>query len=191
VIQVIYRLRDGFRAKGDIRAIGERIEALKKRHATPENPEGSVSDEEVLEDARSPDSPLHGCFTWDESDAARLQNLHEARYLMRCYEVRIEKTDSAPIVISPANVRISAPEGRSRFVSPVVAMSNAETRAAVLREALSLVIGAQQRLRNFQELSPALIRAINEVRTLMEAELEPKPAPKARRRPARGVQATA
>src|SRR5580765_883545 len=49
--------------------------------------------ENVVEAAKEPTSRLHGFFTWDDSVAAKKYRLHEARQLIKTYELYIEDRD--------------------------------------------------------------------------------------------------
>lgn len=171
---ITYEFRDGYRFHGDPRAIGSRIEALKRRHATPEKPEGDTSPEEVLEDARSPDSPLHDCFTWDLAKAARAHHIREAVQLINCYRVVVLETDRKPIVIDPANVRIREPEGRQRYVSTSFALSKEDTRKQVLDDAAGYVTRAQERVRKLKAISPEILSALDRALKLIQAESKTK-----------------
>jgi hypothetical protein len=55
-------------------AVGLRLEQLERQ--------GPVTPEAVVEDARDCASPLNKFFTWDDSEAARLRRLDEARRLV-------------------------------------------------------------------------------------------------------------
>jgi hypothetical protein len=171
---VEYKLRDGFNVRGNITAVAERIEWLKKKHADKKNPDGYTTPQEVLEDARNPESPLHGHFTWKESEAARKWNIEEARHLIRCYEVHFVKADRKPIVVSPANVVIRNQPTRSNYVSASYAMSDDTHRKDVIDDALRRISGAQLRLSGLQGLSPQIIAKISELIELIELERDKK-----------------
>jgi hypothetical protein len=49
---------------------------------------------DVVDIAKDPQNALHDFFTWDDSEAARLRRLDEARYLIRSIEVIYEKPKS-------------------------------------------------------------------------------------------------
>lgn len=51
----------------------------------------SVSPKDILEKARSEDTELHKCFTWDDSVAAEKWRLNEARVVARQLVIREEK----------------------------------------------------------------------------------------------------
>lgn len=44
---------------------------------------GDLKPEDVLDDARNPNSPLHDCFTWDDSIAAEAYRLIQAKAVIR------------------------------------------------------------------------------------------------------------
>lgn len=169
-----YKLREGFQIRGDITPVAERIEQLKKRHFDKKNPDGYTTPEEVLEDAKNPESPLHGHFTWDESKAARKWNIDEARHLIRCYEVHIIEADRKPIIVNPANVVIRNQPTRSNYVSASYAMSDDTHRKDVIDDALRRLSGAQLRLSGLQGLSPRIITKISELIGLIELERDKK-----------------
>jgi len=179
VESISYHIRDGFRVKGDLDAIAGRIEELKRRNASPEYPEGRITPEEVVADARDPESPLHGCFTWDVATAAAKCLIHEARYLIRCYEVQIVRNGDAPLVVCPANVRIVAKDEPSRYVSASFASQREELRAQVIAEMTSQLEGMQKRLRSFEGISPEVVAALDRARQGLDAM---KPKRKGRRK---------
>lgn len=51
----------------------------------------SASPKDILEKARSEDTELHKCFTWDDSVAAEKWRLNEARVVARQLVIREEK----------------------------------------------------------------------------------------------------
>lgn len=166
---ISYEFRPNFRVPVKAAVVGTRIEALKLRNANAEFPEGFVDPEEIVDDARPSDSPLHGCFTWDDGIAAEKWRHEEARYLQRCY-AKIIRDESETIVISPANVRVLNEDRESVFVTPSFAMSNGNYRQQVLDEATALLDGVQERLRNLQGISPAIIEAIDKIKAMIERE---------------------
>ena len=61
-----------------------------------ENVNGFLTPEMVVNDAMSPDSPLHGEFSWDKDVAAQAHWLYQARQLIRSVKV-IVTTDTMTI----------------------------------------------------------------------------------------------
>ena len=49
-----------------------------------DNADGLLVAEEVVEAAKDEDSPLHECFTWDDTEAAKQYRLVQARRLISC-----------------------------------------------------------------------------------------------------------
>lgn len=176
-VSVTYKVRNGFHVKGDVVAVAGRIEALKKKNATRDRPKGHVTPEEIVSDAEDESSPLHPNFTWDITEAARLQNLTEARYLLRSYyEVSVVRNDAKPIIVSPANVFIGKKDhgsyGKGRAaVSTYVAMNDKDYRRQVIEETSGLLAGVQARLNRLSNISPKIIALIEEARKLLEAEI--------------------
>jgi hypothetical protein len=176
---VEYRLRDGFRVKAPAAVVGGRIEALKRRHADAANSEGWVTPEEVVEDARSPDSPIHDCFTWDVAEAARKQNLAEARYLIRCYEVHVIASNLEPVVFSPGSVKVMTADHGRVFMSPPAAMTSDDYREQVLGDTRKLLNGVADRLRKLMLLTPAVLSALEGLMAALDAEAKSKAKKKA------------
>jgi hypothetical protein len=77
--------------------IRERINAIATRH------NGRIRPDDVVEDARDPDSPLHKQFEWDLQKAAQSHWLDRARELIRA--VRVTITTDTTVVSSVAYVR--------------------------------------------------------------------------------------
>lgn len=64
---------------------------------------GRITPEQVIEDARSPDSPLHAYFEWDVDLAAKQYWLDQARTLIR--SVKIVTREERKTVVSVGFVR--------------------------------------------------------------------------------------
>jgi hypothetical protein len=87
----------------------------------------------VVEAARDKTSPLHDCFTWDNSEAAHQFRLIEARKLIQVHvEMLPGSSDSSPVWVSLTTDR-NAGGGYRPLVS---ILSNAEQRAMLLSDAL-------------------------------------------------------
>jgi hypothetical protein len=77
-----------------------------------ETAEGKLDPEQVVAFAASnPDSPLHGWFTWDDSEAARRYRLNQARDLIRTVKITITVRDHK--LSAPAYVRDPDESGQS------------------------------------------------------------------------------
>jgi len=77
---------------------------------------GKLTPEQVIEAAEDESSPLHGCFTWDDTEAAAKWRIEEARELIR--SVHIEITVEERTVRSVAYVRDQTqPQAVAGYVS--------------------------------------------------------------------------
>jgi hypothetical protein len=76
-------------------AVRERLASLEKN--------GRITPEDVIEDAKNPDSPLHSQFEWDQGKAAHAHWVETARKLIR--GVRLVRHVESRLVSSVAYVR--------------------------------------------------------------------------------------
>lgn len=111
--------------KRDHNAIRAELESLKA--------DGVIRPVDVVEHARNPQSALHECFTWDDTEAAAQFRLLEARNLMRVYVV-MEQSDATPVraFVSLTTDR-SKPGGGYRTMTDV--MNDAELQGQMLADA--------------------------------------------------------
>jgi hypothetical protein len=178
-VPISYRLRPGFVVAAPIATVGARIQGLKQARG------GEVTPEDIVADAASPGSPLHPCFTWDDSEAARKCRLAEASYLIRAYEVVIERPNLEPVIVLPGSVHVTTPDKRDVYIDPVAAMNNADYRRQVLAQTLAQIRGLQHRLTCLERISPEITAAFDQLLALFEAEVEAA-KPRRKRRPAAG-----
>lgn len=66
------------------------VEALK---AIAARNDGLLRPQDVVDAARPEDSPLHGAFCWDDTEAARLYRLEQAQRLIRSFRIVHEDGD--------------------------------------------------------------------------------------------------
>lgn len=125
------------RAKRD--AIAARLEKLAAMGG------GRLTPDAVLQDARSPKSPLHDQFTWDDSEAATQWRLQQARELIR--SVRVEVTTETRTVSTVRYVRDPTAGESQGYVEVAKLRDNralaAEALAAEIRAANALVTRAR------------------------------------------------
>ncbi len=69
----------------DADIIGEHIESLAK--------DGIIIPIDLVKDAKKKSSPLHRCFEWDDTLAAKAHRISQAAHLLRCIEVTVERED--------------------------------------------------------------------------------------------------
>lgn len=138
----------------DAALVGAHIELLRKQQ------HGELTPEDVLADARNPNSPLHTFFEWDDSAAAHQHRLHQARGLIRAV-VAVYVSDDKPAVRTKAYVHIAEGE-TSHYREATHAMSQSRTRKLVLQRAWSELQAWRQRYKDLAEFAD-LIAVIDEV----------------------------
>lgn len=129
-------------AKADPKMVGDHLEMLREKC------KGELTPEDVLADARNPNSPLHQFFEWDDGEAARQHRLHQARHLIRAV-VAIYVHDDKPATRMRAYVHV-ADAGAQHYREVGHAMSHSRTRKLVLQKAWSEF---QSWRRRYQDLS--------------------------------------
>lgn len=137
-------------------AAGEHLAHLEQEH-------GQLTPRLVLDDARDEDALLHPCFEWRDDVAAELYRERQAGQLLRNLTVQIEQPDKPPRPVRAfVSVTNTANENRA-FVGVSRALSDADMREQVLREALQSLQSFRTKYKAFAELGGviAAIDALN------------------------------
>jgi len=120
---------------------------------------GRVTAAAVVEAARDPESPLHGCFDWDIGRAAEAHWINTARHLIA--SVRVNITVGTRVIPAVAFVRDPSAPVRSQGYRELSAIAlRRDEAASVLDQEFSRISAAIQRARNIASVLD------------MEAELE-------------------
>ena len=79
-----YKYQDGHRhkCKVDAEVVYNELESIRT--------DDGILPDDVVRRAEDTNNPLHGFFTWDDNEAARLRRLDEARYLIRSVRIVYE-----------------------------------------------------------------------------------------------------
>ena len=144
--------------------------ALKKL----ERSDGKLLPEDVLKAAMSPRSPLHSYFTWDDSDAAHKQRLHEARQLIRTVRVDVIVRD-VPIKVcgyvrdpeaaanEPGYRNIHTVRGEEYLSRAVIVDEMKRVIAAVNRaKRIALLLGVQQDVEAIDALAQKIVTNVSQ-----------------------------
>lgn len=113
--------------------------------------DGLLKPETVVEVARSKNSPLHGCFCWDDTEAAREYRLWQARKLI--VSVTIETNTPEKIEVQAF---VSLPSDRKAgggYREIVGVMRNKATREEMLQDALAELARLQEKYQHLKELA--------------------------------------
>jgi hypothetical protein len=108
----------------------------------------------VVAAAKSPKSPLHGCFEWRTQHAAQKYLLHQARQLLAAYTVVVTTTSGEPIkvrhFVSLTSDRVNG--GGYRSLPDV--MNDEELSDQMLADALSELQLFQIKYSRLKQLQP-------------------------------------
>lgn len=136
------------------------VASVKKAYTTiiaemAERNGGRITPEEIVSEARKPESPLHEYFDWDDASAAEKHRIDRARALIRSCEVKITvETKTVSTVgyvrdpkaetsetgyLSIQKVRTEKDVARDVIVSELTRVKSALTRAENLAIALGLL----------------------------------------------------
>lgn len=138
----------------DANAVGQHLEMLRQQF------KGEITPDDVLEDAKNPNSPLHSFFEWSDTEAARQYRLQQARGLIRAVvAVYTREDEGKPAVRTKAYVHV--PEvGAPHYREASHAMSQTKTRKMVLERAYNELRQWRQRYKDLNEFA-SLITVID------------------------------
>ncbi|MFC2252507.1 hypothetical protein ACETRX_22920 [Labrys portucalensis] len=114
-------------ATQDANVVGHHIELLRQQY------QGELTPEDVVNDARNNNSPLHSFFEWNDGAAAEQYRLQQARGLIRAV-VAVYVRDDKPAARMRAYVHIPE-KGSPHYRETSHAMSQQDTRDIVLQRA--------------------------------------------------------
>jgi hypothetical protein len=141
--------------KGRRRATEERVaiakpllEALRRL----EDGHGRLVPEDVVEAAREPSSPLHGYFTWDDTEAAARYRLDQARTLIRSVRYERQTTTHTVRVVGYARDPDAGPREQGYRSTEKLR----DDHDAAIRTLISYMAHASAVLVKAQELATAL-----------------------------------
>lgn len=146
-----YEFKEGARfqpgAKPEAEAVGNHLEMLRKHF------KGELTPQDVVDDARKNNSPLHGLFEWNDGLAAEQYRLAQARSLIRSV-VAIYKDDEPERPVVRAHAFTHIPEGEtSHYRDTAHALSQKDTRDAVLQRAWRELAAWRLRYKSLKEFA--------------------------------------
>lgn len=131
----------------DAKVVGEHLELLRTQF------KGEITPEDVLEDAKHDNSPLHSFFEWDDTVAAHAHRLAQARGLIRSVvAIYVDEEKEKPAVRAKAYVHINEPSA-PHYREAGHAMSQKKTRQMVLQRAWRELAAWKQRYKDLKEFS--------------------------------------
>lgn len=141
-----YQFRQGHGGFGgvDAQIVGEELERLGSGNL------GALRPAAVVAAARSPTSPLHPAFEWDDSVAAEAHRKQQARQLIGAIVTVVPESRSTEPVRAFINVRQQEDQS---YVPIRVALGDDALRAAVLAQATRELVAWRQKHRELNELA--------------------------------------
>jgi hypothetical protein len=124
---------------------------------------GRLLPADVVEAARHPDHPLHRCFNWDDTEAARRWREQQAGRLICRLRIRvIPRKEGVPVV----RLAYLSPQERPAqgYLPAAQAMDDQEIRKGIIATALAQLRGWERRCRDIEELA----EVANDVRKALE-----------------------
>lgn len=132
-----------------------------------EQENGNLREQDVVDDARDPASPLHDFFEWDDDVAAQQYRLSQARLLIRRVKIQVTvhevPMDVARYVRDPDEpgqyasiIRVRNDADRSRRT--VIDEMNRVAKAAKRARAIAAVLGTVQQVDEIIALAETIVR---------------------------------
>lgn len=152
---VNYAWRPGSRIAIDAAKAGRELENIRNTNG------GALTQEVVLDRARSANSSLHAHFVWDDSEAAEKFRLGQAGELIRSITIDVSRSN---LETKPVRAFVNVIErGEQHYTSTLHALSNTELRAQVLAKAWADLEAWRQRHAELVEFAK-IFAAIDEAR---------------------------
>lgn len=116
------------------------------QHVCAQN-DGLASPQAIVDQARPKRNPLHKAFQWDDSLAAEEYRKEQARSLVTNFTLVFETGEEVPAMVS---VKINRKRG---YMPTQDAIANDDLRKQVLKQALTQLLGLEQRFKSLNELA--------------------------------------
>ena len=145
---MIYEWKKGSQIKGDPQAVGEELDRLKDHY------KGKLKPQIILAAAKRKKSPLHDCFEWDDTAAAKQYRLDQARFVLRCivYIVAV-KGNEKPVRCFVSIKDDEADNNRDRvYVDTLDALENEATAGEVIGEIKSELSEITSKLKTYNKI---------------------------------------
>lgn len=158
-MSVRYAWSPGARYSGDVQRVGSELERIRRAAA------GKLEPEAVVEHARSANSILHPLFEWDDKAAADAYRVSQAGDLIRAVHVDVTHSNIAEPKLIRAFVSVER-DGERSYTSTLHAMSDAELRRQVVRQAFLDFEALRKKHAELSELA-GIFEAIDQARTVL------------------------
>ena len=136
---MIYKIKNGARLPVSAQVAGEECKRLESQ--------GKLTPQDLVNESRAEDAPLHNCFEWNDGIAAEKWRCAQAAYIIRSVEVTVEKT-SEPTRAFVATIS----DGTRTYKDVGVVLRNADSREELLRNAMRDLLAFRRKYQNLREL---------------------------------------
>jgi len=141
-----YVWREGTRYSVEAQVAGEHLESLEYKH-------GALTPDLVVREARKKSSPLHPCFTWDDTKAAESYRRFEARKLTGSVLVVTQQTTEPVRAFHSVPITITSDDEQARgYVSLDVAIADESHRNHLLQQAFRDLAAWRNKYAELKEL---------------------------------------
>jgi len=140
----IYKFKPMSCISADAQAVGEVCERLET--------EGRLTPEDLLEESRDDEAPLHDYIEWDDSVAAEKYRVRQCAHVIRSIITVVEHKESE--IVTKAFVSLHEPGGtKETYKSVAVALQDVTTRDVVLRNAKRELVTFRRKYIQLSELA--------------------------------------
>lgn len=142
-----YVWKHGYSARGmEANVIGAYLDRIQSKEA--------LTPKIIVENARSPKSPIHRVFEWDDSAAAEKWREEQAQHLIR-HIVIIVSDDADELKQGPAYVSVVI-DKQQQYVPTMVAIKSPDLRSQMLEYALRDLQAFEKKYREVFELQEVM-----------------------------------
>lgn len=139
---------------------------------------GKLQPEDVVDDAKNPNSPLHSFFEWDDTAAAHEHRLKQARSLIRTVVAVYKENPKSEPVRAYIHVRPSpataAADDKPYYTEVTEALSVPSTRRSILLRAKADLESWQKRYKDLKELAD-IVRKVEALALEIESKADEEP----------------
>jgi hypothetical protein len=136
----VYKWKESTRFSADAQAIGEELESI-----------GTLKPGDIVEFAEDEKTELHKCFTWDDSKAAHLYRVEEARGVVQAVITVDESPDREPVEYRAFESVIV--DGERRYMPTRTILNDEDMRAQVLGEIGSAIGELSSKAKTYRYLA--------------------------------------
>lgn len=147
VLFMVYEWKSGSRVNANAQVAGEMCARLEKA--------GRLTAKNLLDENRPVDAPLHGCFEWNDTEAAEKYRETQARHIINSLMINVENVPT-----TRAYFKIETQERNYYSVEAII--KGEDSRKKLLASAISELNCFRRKYESLVELADVL-RAIDEV----------------------------